>query len=505
VQLGSGADRYRGLAGDDVIRGGVGPDRLVGGAGRDKLIGQLGGDRLDARDGRADRRVAGGPGRDVCLIDARDRARVSGCEVVKAPGVPSPGAAQPPQPQLSDAYLNRNWQPTPYDTCSKALHDSYSVVGPDGKLYPTWHPPAVTDPATGQPCTFGHEHGADPASSDIYAWVAAHQTAPGFEDRAGIPFGLANEALAEQAAGDQGAVARFEDHVGHKVEVADDVTLLDEAGAYVYTQSPDGGTERVVCDHLMKVHQGSHSPDATTNNVHELLYAVRCNDGTELISTILSRFGAGGEFNRSCAPGAVVDTGASPYPAGQGARLIPDRGCIEQYVLVPPASPGAQSDIWALYENWISDNELRAAGGELLARFDPWFAVRNPARYQWPGASTPGRTVDAAWETDPSDGGVANRPPWTTVGSLGPFEYRDPRSPFDGAERDFYLQDTEVVNADGPRLWWTDAYGENGSPSPFPGGICQIVAGDNSERPPLKRRLFERDTDYGGSGVHAPN
>ena len=39
------------------------------------------------------------------------------------------------------------WTPGPNDTCTKDQHDAYSVVGPDGKLYPTWHPPV--DPKTG--------------------------------------------------------------------------------------------------------------------------------------------------------------------------------------------------------------------------------------------------------------------------------------------------------------------------------------------------------------------
>lgn len=53
------------------------------------------------------------------------------------------------------------WAPNPlWDTCTKEQHDAYTVVGPDGKVYPTWHP------ATGQNgCTFGHEHGSDPKLS----------------------------------------------------------------------------------------------------------------------------------------------------------------------------------------------------------------------------------------------------------------------------------------------------------------------------------------------------
>ena len=45
--------------------------------------------------------------------------------------------------------------------CAAALHDSYQVKGPNGKVYPTWHP--AKDPKTG--CTFGHEHGDNPARS----------------------------------------------------------------------------------------------------------------------------------------------------------------------------------------------------------------------------------------------------------------------------------------------------------------------------------------------------
>ena len=41
---------------------------------------------------------------------------------------------------------------------------------------------------------------------------------------------------------------------------------------------------------------------------------------------------------------------------------------------------------------------------------------------------------------------------------------------------DRYLAGTEVANADGPRTWWTDPYGGIGSPTPFPGGVCQLVA-----------------------------
>ena len=87
------------------------------------------------------------------------------------------GLARPAQSGYAVAW--GIWVPGPGDNCTQAIHDQYSTVGPDGKLYPTWHPP--TDPATG--CSFGHEHGRDPRGSALYGVVGD------------IPFGYANEQL----------------------------------------------------------------------------------------------------------------------------------------------------------------------------------------------------------------------------------------------------------------------------------------------------------------------
>ncbi len=231
----------------------------------------------------------------------------------KGDGLPAPLPAVPG----SVAATTRNWVPTTYDTCSQQLHERFSVVGPDGRRYPTWHPPTVTDPATGTTCTFGHEHGTDPRSSQIYAWALTHFANATYPAHAGLPFGLAAEALNTWA--DANATPkRSEDHVGYKVDVANDVALL---GA-------DGAKLGVTCDHLTIVHQGSHSPDALSNNVHELLYAVRCDDGTDVIADTISRFGNPGEYTRSCEPGVKVATTDNGYPDGAGERLIPDRTCV---------------------------------------------------------------------------------------------------------------------------------------------------------------------------------
>lgn len=97
--------------------------------------------------------------------------------------------------------------------CSKEIHARYWVYGPDGKIYPTWHPPV--DPVTG--CKFGHEHGRDPRESALYSGMP--------------PFGYVNEKHFEykdvNAEGYQGNF-RDEDHVGHKIELQNDFTVYSD-------------------------------------------------------------------------------------------------------------------------------------------------------------------------------------------------------------------------------------------------------------------------------------
>ena len=379
-----------------------------------------------------------------------------------APGGDAPGSGTPdgnepdPDPPAGDglpkelplaagsvAYTTRNWQPTAWDTCPKSVHDRFAVIGPDGKKYPTWHPPTVVDPATGETCTFGHEHGRDPADSDLAGWAADHLAADGKREFAGLPFGLATEALNDWAAANPGTPTRQEDHVGYKVDYENDVRLIGTNGA-------DLG---VRCDYLTLVHQGSHSPDATANNVHELLHAVRCSDGTELISSTVSRFGDPGEYTRSCDQAVDVPTIPNGYPGGGGARSIPDRECVEANFLVPP---GRTTSVWALYEKWSSQNTLRTAdpGDPPLASFDAAFGVFNPSRYADPSSGPRiGRTLDLCWEVEPNGhrADSVECDESTEEGTIAaPYAFDDPRSEFNGTYRDFYLRQTELDNDGGP-------------------------------------------------------
>ena len=89
-----GPDKIAGTAKADVVKGRGGDDRIKGRGGRDRLFGGRGADRLNAVDGRRDRRVSGGPGNDVCRIDAADRPNVKGCETVKVAKGGGPGGSR---------------------------------------------------------------------------------------------------------------------------------------------------------------------------------------------------------------------------------------------------------------------------------------------------------------------------------------------------------------------------------------------------------------------------
>jgi len=411
---------------------------------------------------------------------------------VDPPPVTSEIPAELPLAPLSVAAGTRAWSPTVRDTCPKSLHDRFAVIGPDGKRYPTWHPATVVDPATGQRCTFGHEHGRDPHQSNLFRWVADHLSTTGREEFAGVPFGLATEAL-DQWRVENPTPARAEDNPGYKVDFRNDVRLVAQ----------DGQDLGVTCDYLVRVHQGSHSADAASNNVHDLLYAVRCSDGTQLISDTVARFGDPGKYQRACDPLTQVTTTDNGYPGGPGSRLIPDRTCVETTFLVPT---GRTTSAYALWEKWTADNSLHHGdAGTAIADFDTGFAVYDPARYAATGGL--GRSLTACWETLPNGNhanGVACDEA-TAGGTISvAYAYDDPRSPFNGTDRETYLGGTTLRNGGGPTRWYTDPYGGHASTTPFPGAVCQLVgAVDTSSRPVLREQKYRHDSQ--ATGVHAPN
>ena len=410
---------------------------------------------------------------------------------------PAPEPEPDPERGFSKAYVERNWTPTEYDTCPAELHASYRVLGPDGKYYPTWHPAQVTDPATGQLCTFGHEHGADPATSDISDWVAAwyapHDLVDG--EPTGLPFGYTSEELDNYVHEHGDMSMRHEDNGGHKVFVANNVKMLDANRNWLKL---DDGSQ-LTCDFLIKQHQGSWSPDATSNNAHEILYAAKCTDGTEIITSMLSRFGNANEMFSTCATEIPIPTVGSTLPAGEGGkRIIPTQQCV-----------AANPTDWSLYELWQGENAITSADGAVLARFDPWFGIRNPSRIydaRTSSATVNGisRPLDLAWLTE----GAPTDYLWAGLAAQERFDYRDPRSPFDGAQRDFYLADLQLADpGTASGIVYTDPYGGNAQAKPTVGSVPQLIhPGSVLGTVQLARQKFDAKADFGlGNGVHAPN
>jgi hypothetical protein len=81
---GKGSNKVVGGKGKDKVIGGPLGDTLVGGAGRDSHFGGAGNDLLNARDGRRDRVIDAGAGRNKCIVDTVELSIVKGCGTVQA-------------------------------------------------------------------------------------------------------------------------------------------------------------------------------------------------------------------------------------------------------------------------------------------------------------------------------------------------------------------------------------------------------------------------------------
>ncbi len=390
-----------------------------------------------------------------------------------SPVSPPPGTElPPPDAVLSQAY--GIWEPGPHDTCSKEIHDRYWVYGPDGKVYPTYHPPI--DPATG--CTFGHEHGRDPAGSDL-------ADIP-------FPFGYVNEQVIAA-----GGSPRPESHVGHKIE------WYDDGGYYEDGSSVDDHDQ--ICDVAYKVHLDSHSDAALANNEHEVFLHARCENGAELIYRALHRFGHRGEFALHCDQGRGPTVVVGPGDDGAGDRIdgreVAAAPCFEDRVLVPE---GGRTDWFPLDERWTLYQSVDSPDfGRFFVQLQLF--VDLPARY-WDGEAI-AYTVDLCYLTgdrrvrdDELCGPMLAANPDTRIA------WDHPASPFDGTARSVFMGDIRLDNLAGRTDWHTDANGEIWSREPFPGSIRQHVGttpinAAASYRPdPIRSFTIADDL-----GIHPPN
>ncbi|WP_460916295.1 cellulose-binding domain-containing protein [Plantactinospora veratri] len=230
------------------------------------------------------------------------------------PGNPTWGTALPPaSAQRSRAYeliatANEKGYLPRSGECSVEIHARYWTYGPDGKVYPTWHP--TRDPSG---CNFGHEHGDDPRPSDLYSTV-------------GWPaFGYTSEVMLDSMPEHS---HRHEDHVGHKVLTVNNVNVIQGDNGTSFF--PPQGTTIATCDTLLKFHQGTHSPDAFSNNIHELLFNQRCtasNGGqvTEARYNAMIPVGRPGDSVPANARASAARSSTSPRRCRRTRRRTPAR------------------------------------------------------------------------------------------------------------------------------------------------------------------------------------
>jgi hypothetical protein len=144
--------------------------------------------------------------------------------------------------------------------CPVEVHAKYLVTGPDGKTYPTWHPPVDLEHG----CYFDHEHGSDPRSYVGY-------------ENSGMPaFGY----TAAQA-------GISEPHAGYKVFVSNDD--LNER-AWMITLNMD-----------------TSSPRRALERYHSLDWHISSLDGRELVDVrVMADFG---HSTPNCSDEVIVSDG----------------------------------------------------------------------------------------------------------------------------------------------------------------------------------------------------
>ncbi len=202
--------------------------------------------------------------------------------------VPTPAPTAPPATGSTSLEYG-TWVPTAYDTCTKAIHDSYFVIGDDGKKYSTWHP--AIDPVTG--CSFGHEHGADPRTSK------ANSTMPAF--------GYA----AEQA-------GMAEAHAGFKVMVL-------SAGE---TVESNVANKISTLDARVVIHQGTSGVKRYVTQMHSMQYDYIWQDGSGAYAHVNGLADTGNGTGSTCGSDGSTTAIQSPRDGGKDFATV---DCSDPY------------------------------------------------------------------------------------------------------------------------------------------------------------------------------
>jgi hypothetical protein len=457
---------------------------------------------------------------------------------------------------------------TQYDHCDDGTdvvqaHNQYYVIAYDGTKYPTWHPPVVKNPITGVgKCYFGHEHGLNPQKyqywTELYQHfgkdvdgdgtiepmlVAADGTiTPG--DHAGIPFGIANEMMERyyNQEGRDSLFVRHEDHVGHKVVYVNGEADMIGNSTHVMGNNTTGGINvpygtsdnykptGVMCTHFHEFHQGTSSPDALRNNLHEVIFHSNCTStasqypNNTVLLTGMMAFGNPGEYARFCGPDRftkICTDGKNPdgscvlndplisrlpkaiYSTTLGRNMV-DKYCMQNIDRLN------QSFYFTPYEIWEGDLRITTASGKMIAEHGRQWDVLDPIRYvDLDAANKIGYNSDQC-----AQGGFLYRRTLlceVQTGVYGNTPWNSPKSKFRGLKRTAYFGRNRVSNAGGSNIYWTDPLGGNATTTQFSSGLKQkisTVEADICKLPvctQLNDRALQLLYDDGGGTVHAPN
>ncbi len=486
VVIAGGPVQFDGRGGDDLICVnrttaptspllGVQPTVISGGGGNDTIVNFT---------NQALFTVAGGAGNDVCV--GVPASSTTSCQTDPHPGtgsvVDSFGDVTPwdflgvSQAQWEKVRpLAWNAVSTYHDVyaqpadCDEAEHSSWWTVGPDHRIYPSWHPHKIPGG-----CAFGHEHGFDPRLSPIYG------------ESEGVPFGYANEVYAYEVPG----APRHEDHAGHKVVVQTGwEATFGNAANLGEPLTPAG----ITCNWLSKVHQGTWSADALAMNLHEYQLNLQCTgrsgsngSGTDralgetyVHVTELMHWGDPGELVRDCDPNVLVNWGGgSSHPSADVRPDFYNDGKREI----------ACFDFWAFQaENhrdlWKPDGRIYIpqADGSLGASvaFSPYYAVFNPARAIDKTSNTMLESISMCFDAadnwiDAGDKCSALSP---AIRAAAPGDrLQHVHSPFNGTVRGVAPKSVAIFNANplanGPgqiTVFCTSSIGEGSVPPPAAG------------------------------------
>ncbi|MCU0625654.1 MAG: hypothetical protein MUF21_04085 [Gemmatimonadaceae bacterium] len=259
--------------------------------------------------------------------------------------VPAPESAAPPRADApAVSAVERDWpaDAAEWPECTAAQHDRHVTTGPDGRTYPTWHPPVDVEAR----CRHTHEHGSNP------------RLFPAFDAVGMPPFGYAIAQAGES-----------EPHPGFKVYAVDDV----DAGLHW----------------LVTFHMGTAGAARAFRHLHSVHVTVAEQRTRRLLANV-HLLTETGMSQKGCILDRARIPGSGPDQHGEGIlKSVPALPC-------PPRPGGPHAAHGDVYESWAT--RARIPG---LFEFRVTYDVDNAQRAVAcdSGACSPVRSIDVRAHT----------------------------------------------------------------------------------------------------------